>query len=435
MKHLRFLFVGIILAMTLAAFAQEVVISVDHPSQVRAGQEFTVSLNIDKGALTDYSRFSQDLPAGLTASNVDSPNADFSFDNQRVRIIWLKMPESDRITVSYRIMVDEHLKGSFQLSGVFAYVVEDVRKFLNLENQREISIIPNATVDPTTIVDIHDFKAGAAVAVAAVPPGKDDIFAMAVRQVPDLQEKGDYLVHLLIKNPDESKYIKIEESVPAGYIFEEVNAADGIVSHTAASVKFIWMMLPDRPEFEISYRLSPKANEPQSDMSISGTITYTAANENITDKVKQMDVNLASMNSVEKRELLLGGTIPAASAELAKPPVVEEKPVIKEAKPTSASGQMIMDTKVLESGSGVQYSVQLIAKRKPFNANSYFRKAGLSKEVFVEKHEGLYKYTTGFFSQYADARAYSKQLANAPEGDPFVVAYKDGKRVPISTVR
>ncbi len=76
--------------LTLSLSGQEVEISIDHPNEVKAGEVFEVTVTIKKGTLTDYSRFSQDLPLGLTATNVSSPNADFSFDNQRIRIIWLK---------------------------------------------------------------------------------------------------------------------------------------------------------------------------------------------------------------------------------------------------------------------------------------------------------------------------------------------------------
>ncbi len=112
------------LVLAIPAHGQEVNISIDRPDRVNAGEEFTVTITIDKGNLTDYSRFSQDLPEGLSASNVSSPNADFSFDNQRVRIIWLKMPDAERLQVSYRVMVDPRLKGSFSMGGVFAYVVD-----------------------------------------------------------------------------------------------------------------------------------------------------------------------------------------------------------------------------------------------------------------------------------------------------------------------
>ncbi len=175
-------------------------ISIDHPSAVKAGEVFEVTVTISKGSLTDYSRFSQDLPLGLTATNVESPNADFSFDNQRIRIIWLKLPEVEEIKVSYNIMVDERLKGKFILGGVFAYVVDEERKFLNFEKTDEITIMPSTHIDQALIVDIKDFKGGPAGAPVAATVDKEP-YAMAVRQKPVLLGSGGYFVKMLIKNP------------------------------------------------------------------------------------------------------------------------------------------------------------------------------------------------------------------------------------------
>ena len=47
---------------------------------------------------------------------------------------------------------------------------------------------------------------------------------MAIRQKPILERTGGYLVHLLINNPTGSKYAKIEETIPSGYMFEEVSS-------------------------------------------------------------------------------------------------------------------------------------------------------------------------------------------------------------------
>ncbi|MCK4751545.1 MAG: hypothetical protein KAT15_31020, partial [Bacteroidales bacterium] len=156
----------------------------DHPDQVKAGEVFEITVTINKGSLTDYSRFSQDLPLGLTATNVSSPNADFSFDNQRIRIIWLKLPEESEVKVAYNIMVNETLKGTFVLGGVFAYVVAEERKFLNFEKSDEITIIPNPSVNPAMVVDIKDFKGAA----AGVPVATEEAapYAMAIRQKPVL---------------------------------------------------------------------------------------------------------------------------------------------------------------------------------------------------------------------------------------------------------
>ena len=157
MKYFTHCLAVFLISLTASLSGQDVRISMDHPEIVNAGDDFEVTLIINKGPLKDYSRFSQDLPPGLTATNVSSPNADFSFDQQRIRIIWLKLPEGQEIRVKYRISVDARLKGTFRLGGVFAYVVDDERKFLNLDQQQPISIVPNSSINQAMIVDIEDF--------------------------------------------------------------------------------------------------------------------------------------------------------------------------------------------------------------------------------------------------------------------------------------
>lgn len=443
MRKLRLSILGSFLALAALSPAQDVEISMDHPAQVRAGEEFVLTIDILKGSLTDYSRFSQDLPQGLTASNISSPNADFSFDKQRVRVIWLKLPEEEGIKVSYRIKVDQRLKGEFRLGGVFAYVVNDERKFLNLEDQPVITIIPSSTVDPELIVDINDFGAATAAVVAAAEKDAGN-FAMAIRQSPELQSNGSYLVHLLVKNTGQSKYIKIEESLPAGYIFEELESNKAIVSPTNNMARYIWMKLPSTPEYVISYRLSPKQGESQDEVKISGKIFYTSGTDNLIEEVKQMDVDLASLSASQKGELLATGTFAAHAEEGAKAepdrmpePVVEKEPEpeVRTAAPAGKS-EKIKDTYVLQGLSGVSFRVQLIAKNISFDATSYFRSAGVREELRVEHHEGLYKYTAGSFDSYAQAVSYLKQVEQIEEVEgTFVVAYLDGKRVPVSSVR
>lgn len=440
MKYLIHCLVISMFSLTMSVSGQEVEISIDHPNRVNAGEVFTVSVTISKGSLTDYSRFSQDLPLGLSATNVSSPNADFSFDNQRVRVIWLKMPESSQVTISYRVRVDPRLKGSFVLGGVFAYVVEDERKFLNFDRNEAITIVPNPSVEAALVVDIKDFKGGGESAPTTAPSGQ--VFAMAVRQKPALINTGGYMVHLLVNNPSGSKYAKIEETIPAGYMFEEVNSNDGIVSHTASTVKFIWMKLPGTTEFEVVYRLVPKQNEPQGDMIIDGMLTYTAGSDNKIVEIKEMDVFLGEMTNVQKRNLLATGAIPpgtarqTASTQREPEPVRTSQPPASTSVPGGASGKVIMNTRVLESGTGAYYRVQLTANRKAFDAVAFYREIGVDREVLVEQHEGYYKYTAGSFSTYSQAVSYKNQVDRLSEiYGAFVVAYRDGRRVPTSSVR
>ena len=423
---------------------QEVEISMDHPDQVKAGEVFEVTVTINKGSLTDYSRFSQDLPLGLTATNVSSPNADFSFDNQRIRIIWLKLPEEPEVKVTYNIMVNETLKGTFVLGGVFAYVVAEERKFLNFEKSDEITINPNPSVDPAMVVDIKDFKRAA----TGVPVVTEEAapYAMAVRQKPVLLGSGGYLVRLLVKNPTGSKYAKIEETIPTGYLFESVDPHQGIESFSSSTVKFIWMKLPQESEFDVVYRLVPKRDEPQGEMVMEGLLTYSAGNENKMVEIKEVDVSLEDLTLADKRILLLTGEIPAGAKkpsptaqEQAKPEPKKPEPVqqqVAESKPAGPSSQIIVNTRVLAAGTGTYFRVQLAANRQAFDGRTHFRNSGVDKEVFVEKHDGLYKYTSGSFTAYGQANEYRKKVERLSSvSGAFVVAYRDGRRVPVSSTR
>jgi hypothetical protein len=289
-------------------------------------------------------------------------------------------------------------------------------------------------------VDIGDFKGGEEASPGAGRPG--EVFAMAIRQKPELLNNGSYLVRILVNNPTGSKYAKIEETIPLGYILEEVNSNNGIVSHPSSTVKFIWMKLPQTTEFEVVYRLVPKRNEPQGDMIIDGMLTYTAGNENKITEIKEMDVYLQEMTHAQKRNLLATGAIPPRSARTATTentppePVKTTQPATGTSVSGSASGRLIMNTPVLDYGTGAYYRVQLTANRKPFDAVTFFREAGFDREVLVEQHEGYYKYTVGPFSTYEQAVSYKDQVNGRSEiYGAFVVAYRNGRRISTSSAR
>lgn len=430
MKNFKSFLIGIaLICLSLWSSAQVVDISIDHPESVKAGEVFEVTVTISKGSLTDYSRFSQDLPLGLTATNVQSPNADFSFDNQRIRIIWLKLPDVEEIKVSYNIMVDERLKGKFILGGVFAYVVEEERKFLNFEKTKEITIIPSATIEPALIVDIEDFKGEpAGTPVAAATEKKS--FAMAIRQKPVLLNSGGYSVKVLIKNPTGSKYAKVEEIIPSGYLFESVDPHDGIESFSSSTVKFIWMKLPQEPEFEISYLLIPKRDEPQGAMNIRGQLTYSAGNVNKIVEIKELEMDLDYLTIADKRDLLQTGELPSSAVRTSTVEEVKEPVLTQET--SDQSGQTIANTKVLTPEEGIYFRVQITAKRNAYDARTMFRQAGVTQEILVEQDDGYYKYTAGSFTNYDQASVYKDQLEALPEVEgAFVVAYKDGTRIPM----
>ena len=110
-------------------------------------------------------------------------------------------------------------------------------------------------------------------------------------------------------------------------------------------------------------------------------------------------------------------------------------PAVIKSDPAGASGNSIASTRVLSGGSGIYFRVQVAANQTAFDARSFFRDEGLAEEVLVEQHEGWYKYTAGSFQSYGQAVAFRERLERFPSiTGPFVVAYRDGNRVPIGSV-
>jgi len=77
----------------------------------------------------------------------------------------------------------------------------------------------------------------------------------------------------------------------------------------------------------------------------------------------------------------------------------------------------------------VVFQVQLLATTGPRKSTcSFFKGYGEVAETFVD---GLYKYTAGNCKSLAEARALKTELKQLGFGDAFIVAIKNGNRVPI----
>jgi hypothetical protein len=424
------------------------------PSVVGAGQEFRVSITIDKGELEEFSRLQQELPAGLDARQETSGSADYSFDNQRVRFIWLKLPSENPILLSYTISVNERLKGTFTLGGEFSYVENNERKSVTLRSEN-INITPSPTVTADKQIDIGSYAAAIAAEQGSTPvSGK----VTCIRQTPYKYQTGnDIMVNILVYKRDMNKFAKIEEKIPAGFDAVEVESREGLFTFKEGVAKFVWMNLPPEKGFTVSYRLIPEASKGIDDLQIDGKLSYILEGRNITIDVIQKDVYLsgisnanieALMKSLETGEdLTIGKPVQAQQEETKLPPVKEvkpveedkpveeEKPVVREASTSSTGSAGIPSNQRLPVQDGIYYRVQLAATSRFSDASKTFAANNLSRPVLVERHNGLYKYTVGSFSTYSQASDFRSTVLSRGIKGAFVVAYRNGKRINVMDAR
>ncbi len=98
------------------------------PSEVKSGEEFTVEVSINKGALKGFARYQDVLPDGLSATGLDVKGGSFSFLDQKVKIVWENVPSEESFTISYRLKSDANSSGNLTLEGIFSYVENDEPK-------------------------------------------------------------------------------------------------------------------------------------------------------------------------------------------------------------------------------------------------------------------------------------------------------------------
>ncbi|PLX13703.1 MAG: hypothetical protein C0597_11290 [Marinilabiliales bacterium] len=414
----------------LNAIFSDVSVNMNAPGQVEAGNEILIEISLDKSDFDSFARFQQEIPGGLTPIPVKTANADFSFKDQKVKFIWLKLPSDERITIYYKLRVDQRLKGTFNLGGTFSYIANNERKSVEVDSKL-VAINPSPNVDPKLIVDVNDFKT-LVTPVQKTVSGVDQV--KCIRQVPYLADEGNqYQVNLLVNKGNKEKFAKIQETIPEGYSAVALESKDAIFTFKDQTVKLLWMNLPSDPYFVISYRLVP--NEGIKDAPIlDGTFSYIEEDNTLSIDIIEKDINLQNVS--DENLLAIVSTSEqniAAPVDYVQPQDYTGKVKIEIAE--SALKLIREDTKLthmLEPESGIYYRVQIAAGHRPININRYFKKYNLDKEVRTEFHEGWRKYSVGSFYVYKAARDYRVHIWNTTTiDDAFVSAYNEGKRITV----
>lgn len=437
---------NLLVILILQMFPGNVSVKMDVPAQVNAGSEFEVRITLNKGDLDGFSRFQQNIPAGLSAISDQSSNADFTFTDKRVRLIWLRVPKNDEITVSYKVKVDERLKGDFTLAGRFSYIDNNERKSIDV-SAVSVTILPSPKVDPSLIVDVNDYEKRFAPVTVTVPGENNNI--AVIRQRPSLGNAGEYIVNLLVNKEATRNFAKIEEDVPEGYTAVALDPKDAIFTFKSRKVKFLWMSLPQDPYFIVSYRLIPRNKAKLPPPAVHGAFSYLVEDRTISVPVSERDVQVASLSENDIRELVAlirtepagessdqlamatGNEIISQADNTVKDPVkTEEKQSRRKARRTkNETSELSM---MLEQEQGVYYRIQLAAGHNPVNINRYFKRMKIEKEVRIEKLNGWQKYSVGSFPVYKEARDYRIHIWNTtPVKDAFVTAYNNGQRITV----
>lgn len=394
---------------------QGVTLSMTVPDQMVAGTAVLVEVRVNTAGHEGFARFQQELPPGITAKPGQSRNADFTFEDQRVHLIWLKLPAGDAFAFTYTIQAHETIKGEFILGGDFSYIEEDDRNEVSLPS-RTITITPSPNIDPDLIVDIADFReAGAESEVTA---GSYDI--ACYREPPYFSESDNaWIVNVLVCPAEVKRLARVEEQVPEGFMAESITSRGSIFSFKSGIAKFLWMDMPEDPLFVVSYKLKAEGGQALVNGALKGTFTYMENDVARSIPIIEKGIDLTDASTGELNEIM------ALLSGQGKKPVEQPREVQQPVKQASQPARA-------ETAAGVVYKVQLRAARKPLNIETFFNPYKIESKISSEFHDGWYKYTTGSFSTYREAKQYANQLLRTSGlTEVFICAYTDGKRISV----
>lgn len=130
------------------------------PASVSIGSDFTMEFTIHKGSVSLFGKLSIELPYGFIATEIDSKNGKFSFENNQCKIIWLALPSEEDFSIKIKVKVDNITLGNKNILGKFYYVDGNDKKQIDMpiheitvtDSQKVVSIANNNQVKIDTIL-------------------------------------------------------------------------------------------------------------------------------------------------------------------------------------------------------------------------------------------------------------------------------------------
>ncbi len=88
-------------------------------------KEMVIEVTVKKGAIRGFGKLQETIPQGFTAIEKNSAEAIFTTQDRIVKFVWLNLPASDEITVSYKLRADSRPDGEYSIDGEFGYLLND----------------------------------------------------------------------------------------------------------------------------------------------------------------------------------------------------------------------------------------------------------------------------------------------------------------------
>ena len=352
-----------------------------------------------------------------------------------VRFVWDKLPSKSILVLAYKMKAEENVRGIKRLKGTFIFAKNNNTDQINL---------------PENIIYVtNDFP------VSNARDENETSGNLQIRR--DIEErKGElsngYRITLQVNNGGETGSASWIDQIPAGYTIEVNAAYNSNFSRDGRLVKFHWSELPTVASWTFSYTIyAPENTTAASQPELLGIMVYgpegaiktclpnegSVSRQPVTPLADQVSPELiheqfqeiASANSSEAVNDEVLEVIPEHSSESSTEIAMRPEPEKENINSTVASSSEEITSMVQK---GIYYRVQIAAtKRSPSRDSEFFRsRYQINRPVDMVEQDGWKKYCIGTFARQEPAKSVAIET-RATISDAFVVAYRDGVRIPV----
>jgi len=425
------------------------------PDVLVPGEVYDIDIAINKGDIGGFAKLQITIPNGINVKAVETQNSSFTYKSNVIKNIWMKVPEESEILLSYKFEVSPEFRGSANIEGKFVFIMDNERLTIDMEPKLVKAGEPGSA---SSVVTTN----------SSFTPEK-----LHVKRHIKAMGNNEFDVHIVIEKDGLEGFAKIQDVLPEGFEAKPMRTSQSVFSVVENKVKFIWFNVPPEEKIEISYILISKY--PVNDgVKLNGSFSYLfndealqldLPEENLYDYI-DVDERIASSNestkvndesiSTEKASEVVSETkvvsptltttptpaktvvaaavvVPETKIEKVEP--IKEEPILVEEATTTMKVEPVKEVVVSEAvvpNANVFYRVQLSAGKSSVDVNFIKKRHSFWEEIYLENHEGWYKYTSGNYSVYKKARDRREDIRRDYEFDgPFVTAYNAGERISV----
>lgn len=226
-----------------------------------------------------------------------------------------------------------------------------------------------------------------------------------------------------------TNFARVLMEMPPGFEVDSASSDSARYMEDGSTVKYIWDRMPVKNELVVKFKITTGESITGKKM-IKGRFTYIVDEEkheiNIPDRVIEFvqptDTTVAIQEPILAVEQSIQENSVDTSLVIGSPGGTTEE---KEPEPSPVTS---------EAAAVVEFRIQIAASSKEMDIGQLKARYDITDQVQVERHNGLWKYTLGSYSQYDAARVRLPicQNENGVVG-AFITAYLNGQRISVGS--